>query len=49
VIKRNENGTMMPSGEHQCVGCKMVFTDIDAWRTSTAEKQEIQTEGQDRQ
>jgi hypothetical protein len=27
----------------------LVFTDIDAWRTATAEKQEIQTEGQDRQ
>jgi ribosomal protein L37AE/L43A len=49
VIKRDESGTMMPSGEHQCVGCKMVFTDIDAWRTATAEKQEVQTEGQDRQ
>jgi hypothetical protein len=49
VIKRDENGTMMPSGEHQCVGCKMVFTDIDAWRAATAEKQEVQTEGQDRQ
>ena len=46
VIKRGENGTMMPSGEHQCVGCKLVFTDIDAWRTAPAQKEEVQTEGQ---
>jgi hypothetical protein len=49
VIKRDENGTMMPSGEHQCVGCKLDFTDIDAWRTATAGKQEIQTVAQDTQ
>jgi len=49
VIKRDENGTMMPSGEHQCVGCGLVFTDIDEWRTAPIQKEEIQTEGQDRQ
>jgi len=32
VIKRDESGTMKPSGEHQCVGCKLIFTDIDQWR-----------------
>ena len=49
VIKRDESGTMMPSGEHQCVGCGLVFTDIDEWRTVPVQKEEIQTEGQDRQ
>lgn len=32
VIKRDDSGAMMPSGELQCVGCKLVFTDIDEWR-----------------
>jgi hypothetical protein len=38
VIKRDESGTMKPSGEHQCVGCKMVFTNIDEWRNGPAAK-----------
>jgi hypothetical protein len=38
VIKRDENGTMMPSGEHQCVGCKLIFTDIDAWSVDADRK-----------
>jgi hypothetical protein len=32
VIKRDEAGTMKPSGEFQCVGCKLLFTDIDTWK-----------------
>jgi hypothetical protein len=46
VIKRDENGTMMPSGEHQCVGCGLVFSDIDEWRTGPVQKDEPQTKGQ---
>ena len=49
VIKRDENGTMMPSGEQQCVGCKLVFTDIDAWRTALVQKNEPQAEDQNTQ
>lgn len=48
LIKRDENGTMMPSGEYQCVDCKLVFTDIDVWRTEPAQEKEIQTEDLDR-
>jgi hypothetical protein len=47
VIKRDENGTMMPSGEHQCVGCKLIFTDIDAWRIGPVELELTQTQEQD--
>ena len=47
VIKRDENGTMMPSGEHQCVGCKLIFTDIDAWRNAPA-KEDAPIQGQDK-
>jgi len=47
VIKRHENGTMMPSGEHQCVGCKLIFTDIDAWRNAPA-KEDAPIQGQDK-
>jgi hypothetical protein len=36
VIKRDENGTLKPSGEHQCVGCKLIFTEIDEWRIGPA-------------
>lgn len=32
VIKRDEAGTMKPSGQYQCVGCKLTFTDIDTWK-----------------
>jgi hypothetical protein len=32
VIKRDDSGDMRPSGEHQCVGCKMIFTDVEEWR-----------------
>jgi len=38
VIKRDESGTMKPSGEYQCVGCKLVFTDIDTWRNAPAKE-----------
>ena len=47
VIKRDDSGTMKPSGEHQCVGCKLVFTDIDAWRSAPA-KEEAPIQGQDK-
>ncbi len=46
VIKRDESGAMNPSGEHQCVGCGLVFTDIDEWRTAPVQKDEPQTKGQ---
>ena len=42
VIKRDENGTMTPSGEYQCVGCKLVFTDIDAWRHASRPQEDAQ-------
>jgi len=32
VIKRDGTGTMKPSGEYQCVGCKFLFTDIEVWK-----------------
>ncbi len=38
VIKRDESGTMKPSGEHQCVACKLVFSNIDEWRNGPAAK-----------
>lgn len=38
VIKRDEGGTMNPSGAYQCVGCELIFTDIDAWRNAPAAK-----------
>jgi hypothetical protein len=40
VIKRDESGTMTHSGELQCVGCKLVFTDIDSWRFGPAAESE---------
>jgi hypothetical protein len=36
VIKRDESGTMKPSGESQCVGCNLIFTEIDEWRVVPA-------------
>ena len=38
---------MKPSGEYQCVGCKLVFTDIDTWRNAPA-KEEAPIQGQDK-
>ena len=32
VIKRDESGNMQPSGQYQCVGCKLIFTHIEEWR-----------------
>jgi hypothetical protein len=40
VIKRDESGTMSPSGENQCVGCKLIFTDIDEWRIGPSPENE---------
>jgi hypothetical protein len=36
VIKRDVDGAMNPSGENQCVGCKLIFMDIDEWRIGPA-------------
>ena len=33
VIKRDAEGVMRPTGVHQCVGCKQLFTNIEAWRS----------------
>jgi hypothetical protein len=38
LIKRDGNGAMNPSGENQCVGCKLIFTEIDEWRVGPAAK-----------
>jgi hypothetical protein len=48
VIKRDANGAMNPSGENQCVGCEMTFTDIDEWRNAPAAKQAVSTPEKDR-
>ena len=48
VIKRDENGTMSASGEHQCVGCKLIFTDIDKWRNAPAAKVAAPSPDQDK-
>ena len=37
VIKRDETGTMRPSGEYKCVGCQLTFTDIEAWKLGSQE------------
>jgi hypothetical protein len=47
VIKRDDSGTMKPSGEYQCVGCKLVFTEIDTWRNAPA-KEDAPTQSQDK-
>ena len=36
VIARDANGAMMPSGAYRCVRCKLEFTSIDQWRSTTA-------------
>jgi hypothetical protein len=46
VIKRDVDGAMSPSGEYQCVGCKLVFTDINTWRNASA-KVDAPIQGQD--
>jgi len=33
VIERDAEGAMRPSGVYQCVGCKVLFTSIQEWRT----------------
>ena len=35
VIARDESGAMKPSGIYRCVGCKLEFQNIDAWRART--------------
>jgi len=47
VIKRDEAGAMNPSGESQCVGCKLIFTEIDEWRVGPAAKEGAQAQGRD--
>ena len=32
VLARNERGVMQPTGQYQCVQCKLQFTDIREWR-----------------
>jgi hypothetical protein len=46
VIKRDEDGAMNPSGESQCVGCKLIFTEIDEWRVGPASKVGEAAQGQ---
>jgi hypothetical protein len=41
VIKRDVNGTMNPSGESQCVGCKLIFTEIDEWRVGPVSAENV--------
>jgi hypothetical protein len=48
VIKRDDSGTMKPSGEHQCVGCKLIFTNIDEWRTAPVAKHDLPTQGREK-
>jgi hypothetical protein len=38
---------MNPSGESQCVGCKLIFTEIDGWRVGPAAKDGDQAQSQD--
>jgi hypothetical protein len=33
VVARNEKGVMQPTGEYQCVQCKLAFTDVRSWRS----------------
>jgi len=40
VIKRDESGTMKPTEEHQCVGCKLIFKEIDEWRIGPAQQRD---------
>ncbi len=47
VIKRDEDGAMNPSGESQCVGCKLIFTEIDEWRVGPVAKEGAQAQRQD--
>jgi hypothetical protein len=53
VIKRDDDGAMNPSGESQCVGCKLIFADIDEWRIGPAAakgaqvQEQIQVHGQE--
>jgi hypothetical protein len=46
VIKRDESGAMNPSGESQCVGCKLIFTEIDEWRVGPSAAQGAQKQDQ---
>jgi hypothetical protein len=48
VIKRDDSGNMKPSGEHECVGCKLIFTDIDEWRGVLDAKDDESNTDQDR-
>jgi hypothetical protein len=47
VIKRDEDGAMNPSGESQCVGCNLIFTEIDEWRVGPAAKKGAPAQSQD--
>ncbi len=47
MIKRDEDGAMNPSGESQCVGCKLIFTEIDEWRVGPVAKEGAQAQRQD--
>jgi hypothetical protein len=44
VIRRDEDGAMNPSGESQCVGCKLIFTEIDEWRMVPAANEGAQAQ-----
>jgi hypothetical protein len=47
VIKRDGDGAMNQSGESQCVGCKLIFTEIDEWRMGPAVSEGVQSHVQD--
>lgn len=36
VIARDANGDMKATDVYRCVGCKLEFSDIDAWRGTLA-------------
>lgn len=48
VITRDATGAMKASHVYRCVGCKLEFTDIDAWRgtPSAAPPQRVLEPGQ---
>jgi hypothetical protein len=37
VIARDEQGAMQPTGMYTCDGCKLLFNDINDWRSGTTE------------
>ena len=41
VLARHERGAIQPTGQYQCVQCKLQFTDIREWREGSVTGQTL--------